>query len=285
MANNENIHDLGHGFKVELVRTVPDEKGCDIEGYLYFKDEAINIAQGGRLYENNVEALEDFNNRIIPAYVTKNDVKEIKYLKGPEVIEDFVKKYLLKNKKNITYGTTLDVIKILNKEGYQAPDESDTTQVHNLLEYYKCIDSISAELKKQLVMFGFPADRNRNDTTDHVEGVSHLRCKNLVYTRYLWINGFKAIKVVKDFLKTTENDLTAGTDMVTLEKKSQEVYEVLTNVTTALNTVHYVTKDGVTATNFNDYANEFKDYIRNNKSELIKVWSRRRPKNYGVYKD
>lgn len=285
--NNGFSFNLGHGFNLELVKTIPNDKGCELEGFLTFNGAPVMLDKKdeGVLYPDKTSVINDFNTRIIPKYVSKLDVKAIKFLDTEEQIKVFVTEYLREHKKDITYGTTIDVIKILKTKGYVLPDEEDSAQVYNLMQFFRCVDKLSYEFKRQLVMFGFPADRNTKDSVDHQKGDRHLRCKNIVYTRFPWITGYKTISLVNNFIKATECDLSDGLDTKTLKKKSPELYDILINLTSTLSTINDSTKAGMEYSNFSGMTSVFKTYIRNNKFELIKKWSRRRPKNYGVYKD
>ena len=78
-------------------------------------DKEIDI-DNKRFYSESTEAIRDFDNRIIPEFISKdNNIKVFKYLKD-DAMFDFVKKYL--TEKQLTYGMVIDVIKVLEKDGY-----------------------------------------------------------------------------------------------------------------------------------------------------------------------
>ena len=206
----ENQIDLKHGFILELVKHPIGDVNGSLEGFLTYMDKEIDI-DNKRFYSESTEAIRDFDNRIIPEFISKNNnIKVFKYLKD-DAMFDFVKKYLIE--KQLTYGMVIDVIKVLEEDGYAIPSNKDKTQVGNLIEFYLCVDRLSAEFKKHLKHFGFIADRNVNNTIDHPKFNKHEKCKNIVFTRYPWTNGFKAISIINDFVSITENDLSFNTDI------------------------------------------------------------------------
>lgn len=281
-TKKDERHNLGHGFKVMVVETIADIDGNNLEGFLYYQDAEVMVSENDRKYLNKIELYNDFNNRVIPAYISKNDVKIFKYL-DDELMHKFTKEYLLKNKDKITYGKIIDVIEVLREDGYKIPDWNDKAQVSNLLDFYKCVDRLSKEFRFHLRDFGFPADRNINNTVDHPVFDKHIKCKNIVFTRYPWTTGYKAIKIVNDFLTMTENDLTANTDMKTFKKLSPGAHTHLEIITKLFNKIHIKTKRAVEELSYTELATEFKMYIKEHKQELLDIWSTKRPKNYGVY--
>jgi len=240
-------YDMGAGFSLEIIKTIPDIDGNDLEGFLYMKSELLHLAHN-RLFTENTDVISYFKDVIIPEIALSHNIKEIKYLKGDAIIAALVKEYLLR--KNITYGTTIDVIQLLVDEGYAAPDENDASQIYEIMAYFNCVNLIGKEICKQLTMFGFPADQNTNNTTDHMNWKRHPLCRNLVYSRYPWIVGYKAIKTVRDFLKITENDFLDGVDVVAYKKLEKTGYKTLKAVTDTLNIVSAGTAKVVEKTAF-----------------------------------
>ena len=279
-ALKENQIDLKHGFVLELVKHPVGDTNGSLEGFLTYMDKEIDI-DNKRFYSESTEAIRDFDNRIIPEFISKNNnIKVFKYLKD-DAMFDFVKKYL--TEKQLTYGMVIDVIKVLEKDGYVIPSNKDKTQVGNLIEFYLCVDRLSAEFKKHLKHFGFIADRNINNEKDHLSFDKHPKCKNIVFTRYPWTNGFKAISIIDEFVTTTENDLSFNTDIEVFKKISKDAYKHLKNVLSVFNKTNLKTKDMLDGINYKDIKDEFKRYYKENRAELIEIWSRRRPTNYGVY--
>src|SRR5574344_111295 len=159
----DNQIDLKHGFVLELVKHPIGDMNGNLEGFLTYIGKEVEVEpKNKRFYSDQVEAVKDFDNRIIPEFISGNsEIKVFKYLKD-NVMYDFVKKYLME--KQVTYGMVIDVIQVLEDDGYKIPSNTDKTQVGNLIEFYLCVDRLSAEFKKHLKDFGFIADRN-NDTT------------------------------------------------------------------------------------------------------------------------
>jgi len=275
----ENQIDLKHGFVLELVKHPIGDMNGDLEGFLTHNGNEIEILNK-RFYSEPTEAIRDFDNRIIPDYINNTDIKIFKYLINDSMY-DFVKNYLIK--KQLTYGMVIDVIQVLEEDGYKIPSYKDKTQVGNLIEFYLCVDRLSAEFKRHLKHFGFIADRNINNKKDHPSFDKHPKCKNIVFTRYPWTNGFKAISIIDEFVATTENDLSFNTDIEVFKKVSKDAYKHLKNVLSVFNKTNLKTKNMLDSINYRDIKGEFKRYYKENRTELVEIWSKRRPTNYGVY--
>lgn len=279
----DNEHNLGHGFILTLVKhPIGDEFG-NLEGYLAYQGEEITLeAEHKRFYSEVTEASNDFNNRIIPDYISKNNIKIFKYL-DDQLMFEFVQNYLLKNKDKIHYGCVLDIIHILKEDGYDIPKNNDKAQVGNLLQFYKCVDRLSKEFKLQLRTFNFSADRNVNNTVDHPQFEKHPKCKNIVFTRYPWTNGYKAIATINDFVTVTDNDLREGIEMKVFKKNSPDAHKYLENILKMFNKVNLKTKDTLELLGYKEVKDEFKAYYKEHKKELVDYWSTKQPDNYGVY--
>lgn len=280
----DNQIDLKHGFVLELVKHPIGDMNGNLEGFLTYIGKEVEIEpKNKRFYSDQVEAIKDFDNRIIPEFISGNsEIKVFKYLKD-NVMYDFVKKYLME--KQVTYGMVIDVIQVLENDGYKIPSNTDKTQVGNLIEFYLCVDRLSAEFKKHLKDFGFIADRNVNNTIDHPKFIKHEKCKNIVFTRYPWTNGFKAISIINDFVSITENDLSFNTDIDVFKKVSKDAHKYLKNMLSVFNKVNLKTKDVLETINYEEIKNEFRIYYKENKEDLVEIWSKRQPKNYGIYMD
>ena len=132
-------------------------------------------------------------------------------------------------------------------------------------------------------MFGFTADRNINNRKDHSSFTKHEKCKNIIFTRYPWSNGFKAISAINDFVTFTDNDLSKEVDMNTLKKISPETQQHLKGVLSLFNKLNLRTKETLEDLDYDKLRKEFKKHIKENNHELVSVWSKRRPLNYGKY--
>ena len=280
----DNEHNLGHGFILTIVKhPIGDEFG-NLEGFLSYQGNEIEVdTTYKRFYENVTDAMKDFDNRIIPAYLSENNnIKIFKYL-DDQLMFEFVQTYLLKNKNKIHYGCVLDIIQILKEDGYEIPKNNDKAQVGNLLQFYKCVDRLSKEFKLQLRTFNFSADRNVNNTVDHPQFEKHIKCKNIVFTRYLWTNGYKAIATINDFVSITDNDLRDGIEMNVFKKKSPDAHKYLENILKMFNKVNLKTKDTLETLSYKEVKDEFKAYYKEHRKELVEYWSKQQPVNYGVY--
>ena len=277
----DNQIDLKHGFILEPVKHPKGDENGNLEGYLSYMGEEVEL-ENKRFYSDTVEMVRDFDNRIIPEFINKREIKVFKYLTD-DSISNFVKRYLLKNQ--ITYGRVIDVIDLLREDGYAIPTNKDKTQVSNLIEFYLCVDRLSSELKRQLISFGFIADRNVNNKKDHGSFTKHEKCKNIVFTRYPWTNGFKVMSVINDFVNMTDNDLSYNTDIKTFKKVSPDAHKYLKDILAVFNKVHLKTKDTLENISYLEIANEFKRYLHENKKELLDIWSKRQPSNYGKYEE
>ena len=128
-ALKENQIDLKHGFILELVKHPIGDANGNLEGFLTYMEKEIDI-DNKRLYSESTEAIRDFDNRIIPEFISKNNnVKVFKYLKD-DAMFDFVKKYL--TEKQLTYGMVIDVIKVLEEDGYAIPSNKDKIKVGHI---------------------------------------------------------------------------------------------------------------------------------------------------------
>lgn len=278
-----NQFDMGNGFLLEIVIHPIGDMNGKLEGFLSYQGSELEISDK-RFYGNNVECMEDFEKRIIPQYISGTNIKIFKYLDNDHMY-NFTKEYLLKNKDKITYGKVINVIHILEEDGYEIPKWNDKAQVNNLIDFYKCVDRLSGEFRIHLREFGFPADRNVNNTTDHGDFKKHDKCKNIVFTRYPWTNGFKAIRTINDFVTITDNDLSINTDMATFKRVSSPTHSYLKDVLAIFNKINLKTKQSLEDISYKEITDNFKKHIKENKKELLITWSKRRPKNYGVYRD
>ena len=171
----DNEYDLGHGFILTIVKHPIGDMNGNLEGFLSYQGEEITVDTNyKRFYSEVTEASNDFDNRIIPDYISKNNIKIFKYL-DDQLMFDFVQSYLLENKAKIHYGCVLDIIQILKEDGYDIPKNNDKAQVGNLLQFYKCVDRLSKEFKIHLRTFNFSADRNVNNTVDHPQFEKHIK--------------------------------------------------------------------------------------------------------------
>lgn len=276
-----NQFDLGNGFLLEIVKHPKGDVNGDLEGYL--SHQGVEIELTNKLfYSDNVEAINDFEKRIIPEYISGTNIKVFKYLDNEHMF-NFTRDYLLNNKDKITYGYVLDMIQILKEDGYEIPCAKDKVQISNLMDFHSCVNRLGKEFKEHLILFGFNADRNVNITTDHPSFEKHLDLKNIVFTRYPWSHGFKALSAINDFVTFTDNDLSKEIDMVTLQKVSGDTHKYLSNVLSLFNKLNLRTKQNLEDLDYALIRKEFKKHIKENKQELLKVWSKRRPLNYGVY--
>ena len=277
----DNEYNLGHGFILTIVKHPIGDMYGNLEGYLVYQDEEIEV-KNKRFYSEVKEACNDFDNRIIPEYISRNNIKVFKYL-DDEYMFKFVKEYLLKNNHNIKYGCVLDVIKILAEAGYEIPDKTDKVTVENLEQFHNCVNRLSSEFRRQLNTFNFTADRDINNTKDHPKFEKHPECRNIVFTRFPWTNGFKALSAIDDFITFTSNDLRLTVEMETFKAGSPEMHSRLTDVFSIFNKTNLRTKDTLVDINYEEIKKEFKSYYRQHKKELIEFWGNKQPDNYGVY--
>lgn len=277
----ENQFDLGHGFILTIVKHPIGDMNGNLEGFLAYQGDEIEI-ENKRFYGENTEAIKDFDNRIIPEFISKNNIKVFKYL-DDEYMFKFVKEYLLKNRHIIKYGCVLDIIKILAEHGYEIPVKTDKVTVENLRQFHNCVNRLSREFRKHLVMFNFTADRDVNNTKDHPNFEKHDDCRNIVFTRFPWSNGFKALSVIDDFVTYTSNDLRVDVEMETFKNSSPEMHSRLDAVFSIFNKTNLRTKETLVNIDYGDIKKEFKSYYKQHKKELIEFWCNKQPDNYGVY--
>ena len=68
----ENQIDLKHGFILELVKHPKGDQYGNLEGFLTHNGEEVDISKitsYTRFYSDKVDAISDFDNRIIPDYI------------------------------------------------------------------------------------------------------------------------------------------------------------------------------------------------------------------------
>lgn len=276
-----NQFDLGNGFILELVKHPLGDVNGDLEGFLQYQNIDVELLpEYKRFYSENTEAINDFERRIIPDYIAVNKIKVFKYLDNDHMF-NFTKEYLLNNK--VCYGQVLDIIKILEDDGYEIPSNTDKVQVGNLLDFYSCVNRLSKEFKSHLIIFGYTADRDVNNKTDHSKFTKHEKCRNIVFTRYPWSNGYKAINAINDFVVFTDNDLSLEVDMKTFKKHSSDCHKHLESVFKVFNKTNLMTKEVLDKISFKETRDDFRNYIKENRTELVKFWSKRQADNYGVY--
>jgi hypothetical protein len=59
----------------------------------------------------------------------------------------------------------------------------------------------------------------------------------------------------------------------------------LQNLLSVFNKLNIRTKDTLDNLSYTEIATEFKKYLKENKKELLDIWSKRQPTNYGVYRE
>lgn len=275
----DNEYDLGHGFILEMVLHPKGDEYGRLEGFLEYDGNPVDIGVN-RFYGEVTEAMNDFNNRVIPVYINKNNIKVFKYLDDKYMV-DFVKSYLLENR--VTYGMVLDVITILKDHGYDIPKNNDNVKVRNVLEFYSCVDRLSKEFKRQLRLFKFTADRSVTNTVDHPKFNKHIKCRNIVFTRFPWSNGFKAISTINDFMTVTDNNLKDDIEMDEYKKFSEGAHKNLDAVLSMFNKINLKTNETLDNIGFDTVVYQFKSFYKDTRHELVSYWSKQQPVNYGVY--
>jgi hypothetical protein len=93
------------------------------------------------------------------------------------------------------------------------------------------------------------------------------------------------MSVINDFVTMTETDLSYNTDIKTFKKVSPDANKYLQNLLSVFNKLNIRTKDTLDNLSYTEIATEFKKYLKENKKELLDIWSKRQPTNYGVYRE
>lgn len=281
----EDKIDLGNGFSYEVIETVPDNNGCSLEGFLYYLNDILVGYKSKRLYKSEKSLCKHMKNVVLPEYINDHGgaVYSIRYFLEDNVVYEFVKEFLLNNK--ITWGSTLDIIEVLESAGYYLPKHGEKGfTVDELNLYISVVNQVSLEMLKHLKSFGFGADRNMSVTKDHVVKEKYGKgCSNIIYTRYPWTAGYKMIKTVMSFLSISSHNFLAGQDTSEFKTKDPEAYEFLDALTEYLKDVNVEANNVVSETGFRAAAIDFVSYMDDNSSELCAKYKLKSPVNYGVY--
>jgi hypothetical protein len=282
MENNK--HDLGLGLVVEIVETIPDENGNNLGGYLYYLGKPLEGIEEQPLFKEVEEVVDHFRNVVIPDYIKSNgNFYSIKYFKEENSVYEFCRSYLTTNK--INWGQTIDVIEVLEKQGYFMPKHSDKGfNVDEYIEYTDIVTDISREMVKHLKMFGFGADRNTNNLVGHDIKEKHKKCMNLIFTRYPWSSAYKIIKTVKGFLSISGKNFFSGQDLEKFEKEDPSTYEFVRTVIETFKDTHIGTSKTVLDVGFEKANMDFIEHMDLNADKLHTKYKKKRPKGYGKYK-
>ncbi len=279
--NNNTIIELGNNYSVEVIKTIPDADGADLEGFLYFDKKMLDNITTYTKYKTIEELVIDFKTNILPKYIRENKVQSIKGLITSKDINIFVKKYLAVA--NLTWGTSIDTLEVLVNDGYIIPKAED--QCFNIIEYQEyllTVTKISLEITNQLKTLGFGADRNTSNVNDHIVIDKHPLCMNIVYTRYPWTAGYKMYKTVKQFEATVNSRHIGSMDMEEFKKKDKEGYNHLIKLSSSLAAAGLKISD-IFSEDFNPNMATFSQYIDENIVRLVKKYSKLRPDRYNEF--
>ena len=274
---------LNSGYSVKIIKTIADSKGNAYEGYLIYRDKLVKDFKHDKLYITPDKLVITFLTKVLPAFIKKNKIGDLKHLQKKKDIHDFVKDYLLKNK--ITWGYTLDIIYILEEAGYKMPTISDRNfSIVRYKEYLEVVNKVSLMFVKRLNSFGFSADRVNSNTKHHPIKTKHDGCRNLIFTRYPWSNGYRANKTVKSLHGKMGKSFLRGKDIKTLS-------ELHVDVAGSLKTLDDVMRkdakkiECLLSEGFDLAFDNFDELVSGKQHDLIKVFQKLSPVNYGKYFD
>jgi len=280
-VGNTVKHDLGDGFDGDFITRAPDNLGNTIEVEVYFDNECIVDSGIDRKFGTVAEAVHYLIDTFIPKYIKEHDLKTSRYLNSDRIIDMIVNKIIINNK--ITYGYSIDIINELAVLEYAIPDYNDKMTVSDIENFYTSVNKINKRLLKWLKVFGFGADRDKSNIVDHTKIEKHPNCNNVIYTRYPWTAGMKAIKTVNKFIVDTDRDFLKGQEMNAFKTMQKTEYGNLIMVVSGLSKVHTGIVDLIKDNDFEKNADKFMGLIDKNKVKLVKKWSKLQPKNYGNF--
>lgn len=287
---NDKIN-LGVGFTVVVIETIPDDNGNNLEGFLHYLNEPVDGIDPQPLFKTIKDLENHFRTVVLSAYIEANngDVYSIKYFQEENSIYEFVRDYFSNNKVN--WGQYLDVISILSEAGYHMPKHNDKGFTYNELEFYKkTVKSISLEFKKHLVVFGFGADRdsrNMNDYEDFKKEIEEAYVDgtmNIVFTRFPWTSAYKINATIRSFISISGKNFFAKQKIETFKKFDEKAYSLMSGVTNGLKHIHIDTKKVVIEVGYDQAWLDFTEYMDAKKERLIKIFRKKRPHGTGTYK-
>jgi len=280
MEKNNNI-DLGLGFILEIIETVPDENGCNLEGFIYFLGTILKEIPPQRKYKNRKALIRHFENIIIPGYIASNraSVYNISNFEKQWSIDKFVSHTLLTNK--FKYGQTVDVVVLLENEGYFVPKmNGETIFTDDMTCAIAVIRKISLALLKALDNLNFKPDRNNGNLKGHEFKESYGNTRNIIYTRYPWTANYKMIKTVMSFISISARNFFAGSDLDDFEKMFPEAYMLSMELAERLQDVHIGTSQVVLDTGFKKTQLQILSLLNKDESIMYEKFKELRPKIY-----
>ena len=274
------IVNFGEGFKLEIVKTIPDVKGADLQGFLYHNGELV-VDNVVKKYKTVKGLTNFFKNKVMVEYIKNNANKvfTIKYFREENSINEFVTAYMDAN--TINWGEVIDVIGILRAYGYIIPEKHDRDyDAEEWQEWMEVVNDIGAEILKRLKSHGFGADRNTSNRDGHVKTPRHPNCYNLIFTRYPWTSAYKIIKSVMSFLSISGMDFFAGQNYSEFKNKDPEAYEFILALREYLKDINVEMHVIVSNTGFRKASLDFVQYMNEHKYELQAKYKKRSPINY-----
>jgi len=216
--------ELEKGYSLEVVRTLPNNEGHDLEAYLYdgdmLVDELISITR----YKTIEDAVVDYKLNLLPDYKLRKTSGRLVELTNDK-IESIAIKYITKRK--IKYGMIIDGRDVFTKAGYLEPDLSlPNVYYHHIAYYDGLVKKLTLVLVKELKIRGFYPDRVNSDRTYtfDTDKVKVRDSMNLVYTRYPWYESLKMAKLVNSFKVASDTNFVDEGKLKDLKQSYNEVY-------------------------------------------------------------
>jgi len=285
------MHKLYGYWTLETIVTTPDENGYTVECILYFLGEIFDDIQVTRKFRDNVEAIQYYKDIVITSYILNkaskdaNFVMDIRYLQSKFAQEKLVDKMLYDNFDSITYLTTIDLIKMLERYGIRSPRDTDSVNKRDLEEFDKYINALNTVMIKRLRSLKFDADFNSSNIKHHDEIEKDPFCNNLIYTRHPVYAAEKMVKDGKVFARTFKSTYLDVVDDSILKVKYPHYNLKQRNLQPSIINLSNDVVGLFGDSEFKSYSADFTSQINQEDESFYKFWSKERPKQYTEWRD
>lgn len=271
---------LYRGYSVEIVETVANASGNNLEGFLMYNMIYVKDLRHATKYKSNSSLVDAFKTKVLPKYL-KNKPMLVTDFILQEWVYKFVKEFILST--NVTWGYTVDLIKVLEGKGYTMPRSGDECfDIDYYNQYLGVVNNIGRELIIHLKQFGFTPDRRASDMEWHVPAERHVGCFNLIFTRYPWTSSVILQRSVTKALNLFNRDYIENVELETLKLDQPVLYKVLMDMNKALG--DDAVKVGVILSkNYKLKSNKFTYELKQKVEQITKLFAREQPNNYGIY--
>ena len=271
------VINLYNGFKIRHKRV--DEKNSSnlkVEFQVTYDEKPITAKI---IYETMTEGLTNVWDVIIPEYVKNHNITNVKLLSNKGVVKNVAIMFLERNR--FTYLTTINMMAELGKLGFVTYKHNDRLSKDDLDKFYKAVTKLTRLVKKYLREFGYDADMNTKDKTDHKEWEVEPGCKNLIYIRSPWYAAMKAGKTIN---KMSNPISVVNGSMKEFKESEEKMFDEITSLGKVCDKVIVDVNASIITHEFSTAFESFKKLTEKEHKRLIGKWSKRVIPTYGNYK-